>query len=186
MKQLDVGMGNAKRVWDGYEYFGTDIVKPTVIDEEHFRQADLVLDKVPFEDNSFELVTAYDFLEHLPETLYLAEYDAGKKQMNYRRETPLINIFNEIYRVLKDGGRFFFFVPVLPSEAVFQDPTHLNFWCQEKVNYFCGDYYGFHDHYGHISRFEKVSIKVEVHHMTVELKAIKNLSAESDYRLKYD
>ncbi len=47
---------------------------------------------MPFDDNSFECVMATEVLEHVPDT---------------------INYLNEVYRVLKPGGTFFFTTPFL-------------------------------------------------------------------------
>jgi len=160
MKQLDLGCGNTLRIREGYEGFGVDIVDfglPNV------KVADLTFDPIPFPDNTFDLVTAYDFLEHIPMVVY-----EGRKKRN-----AMIELFNEIYRVLKKGGEFYMQTPCYPSQAVFQDPTHVSVWTEETLHYFSGDFYGFHSHYGHTSDFELISQERTDSHILSTLRAIK-------------
>ena len=43
---------------------------------------------------------------------------------------------NEIYRVLKNRGKFYAFTPYYPKAQVFQDPTHVNFITVDTHEYF--------------------------------------------------
>ena len=81
---------------------------------------DVVADclRLPFADNSAEAVRAFDFLEHVA---------------NDRR----IQIIEEIWRVLKDGGLFEHLTPSTDGRGAFQDPTHLSFWNLNSWFYFC-------------------------------------------------
>ena len=60
-------------------------------------------------DNSVDEIRAFDFLEHIP---------LGKT----------IFVIEEIWRVLKDGGKFEHLTPSTDGRGAFQDPTHLSFW----------------------------------------------------------
>ena len=172
MKQLDLGCGTNIRTDAGYESFGVDIVD---VGLPNVKVADLTFDKIPYPDNTFDLVTAYDFLEHIPMVVY-----EGKNKRN-----AMIRLFDEIYRVLKHQGVFYSQTPLYPHREVFQDPTHVSVWTTETVNYFSGDYFGFHDHYNHHSRFEKIESKEEGSHLVMRLKAIKDLAEGAPYVLSY-
>lgn len=169
MKQLDIGCSGFTRTWDGYECYGVDIVKHDI---PNIKQADLVLEKIPFEDNTFDLVTAYDFLEHIPMVIYAP-----------KRRQVMVELFNEIYRVMKNGGIFYSQTPIYPNKSAFQDPTHVSFWTDETMNYFSGDYYGWHDQYGHTSRFELIDKQADGLYAKIKLKAIKDVQGE--YKIKY-
>lgn len=187
-KQLDLGCSGFTRTWEGYECYGVDIVDHSKEpNTQHIKQADLVLEQIPFGDNEFDLVTAYDFLEHVPMIIYLpdVEKDIYVENVYVKRFQVMIELFNEIYRVLKDGGLFYSQTPIYPDKSVFQDPTHVSVWTDDTMNYFSGDYFGWHDHYGHTSRFEQINKKAENGHLFVTLKAIKNLTKDTPYKLKY-
>ena len=77
---------------------------------------------LPFEDNSFSSVSAYDVLEHLP------RFHEGKNLF--------IFYMNELCRVLEPGGKAIFVFPSLPHREAFSDPTHLNYITSDTVNYF--------------------------------------------------
>lgn len=167
------------RLWDGVteeNYYPVDI-KPT---SEKVTRADLVLETVPFRDNFFGVVTAHDFMEHIPYCIYV---NSGASVV---RINPLINLFNEIYRVLEHGGLFHMQSPAFPSNASVSDPGHVSYWTEESVNYYSGDYFGWHDHYGHTSRFEKVDChKDERERIQMTLRAVKNLPKDHPYQLTY-
>jgi len=86
---------------------------------------DLIADatfSLPFKDNSVDEITANDFLEHVP---------IGKTSF----------VVEEIYRVLKDGGRFNSFTPSTDGRGAFQDPTHVSFWNANSWLYYTHDAY---------------------------------------------
>lgn len=86
---------------------------------------------LPFVDDTFSSVSAYDVLEHLPRTS-----ESGNTFIFY---------MNELYRVLKPGGTAIFIFPGYPSMDAFSDPTHVNYITKESVNFFLatpgGPYY---------------------------------------------
>ena len=79
---------------------------------------------LPFRDNTFSSVSAYDVLEHLP------RFHDGKN--------PFIYYMNEMCRVLAPGGRAIFVFPSFPHKDAFSDPTHVNYITDETVNFFLG------------------------------------------------
>jgi SAM-dependent methyltransferase len=171
MKQLDLGVGGANRIEDGYEGYGVDIYaheRPWLKDN---KVCDLAIDDIPYKSDMFDLVTAYDVLEHIPKVIFAP----------YHRNC-MIELFNEVYRVLKNGGEFYFVVPKGGTNQYMGDPTHVTEWVEDSVNYYSGDYFGHHDTYGHTSKFKKISVEVDPQlswRMSVRLKAIK--PAEEPY-----
>ncbi len=122
-------------------------------------QADLVcrlgLEKIPIANNSQDLVTAHDVLEHIPKVC-VASVNGGLVYI-----FPTINLFNEIYRILKPGGYFEAVTPGLPHywSGVVRDPTHISFYCIESFDYFCkGRFQELSRSYGLLKCFEKVSV----------------------------
>ncbi len=91
------------------------------------RFANMCIDKIPFEDNYFDSVSAYDLLEHIPRIL-----PGGVHGTRF----PFIELMDEIWRVLKPGGVLFAITPAYPSIAAFQDPTHVNIITKETFRYF--------------------------------------------------
>jgi SAM-dependent methyltransferase len=124
-RSLDLGSGpEPKNFFNADEVYGIDIVPglgPTVF------PADLAIEPIPFVNENFDFVTAYDFIEHVPRILYLPQ-----------RRNPFIELMNEIDRVLKPGGQFMSLTPAYPHREAFWDPTHVNIITEETfLYYFC-------------------------------------------------
>lgn len=114
-KSLDLGSGPyPKNPFNADEVFGIDLDSRQDL-VPNIRRADLVMEPIPFESESFEYVTAHDFIEHIPRVLYMPA-----------RRQPFIELMNEVYRVLKTGGMFLSLTPAYPHQAAFVDPTHVN------------------------------------------------------------
>jgi len=126
MEQMKLNLGSGRKSIKGY----------INIDIEKSNNPDLVLDiceGLPYEDNSIYEIRAFDFLEHIP---------LGKT----------IFVIDEIWRVLKPGGKFEHFTPSTCGRGAFMDPTHLSFWNINSWLYFCeGVWVGM---YGIKSRFK--------------------------------
>ena len=112
-RSLDLGCGrNPKNIFNADEVFGVDVLDDL---DSNIKRADLVIEQIPFEDDSFEYVTAHDFLEHIPRVIYAPS-----------RRNAFVEVMNEIYRVLRVGGLFLSFTPAYPNAEAFRDPTHVN------------------------------------------------------------
>jgi SAM-dependent methyltransferase len=142
MKTLDLGCGATPRnPFDATEVYGVDIRDLGV----NILKANLFLEKIPFESNTFDFVSAYHFIEHVPRTLCIFNEEKRENTIIF----PFINLMNEIYRVLKMGGVFLSVTPAYPHAESFQDPTHVNFITENTFPLY------FNDHYpvGHIYGF---------------------------------
>jgi predicted SAM-dependent methyltransferase len=109
--RVKINLGCGKNKQDGY--VNIDIqerVKPDVVCD--------VLKGLPYEDSSVDEVRAFDFLEHI-ETI------------------KNISVIEEIWRVLRPGGKFESFTPDAEcGQGAFQDPTHVSFWTEGRWLYF--------------------------------------------------
>jgi SAM-dependent methyltransferase len=117
-KTLDLGCGDTpKNPFNMDEIYGVDIRK---VPEKNILKADLAVERIPFDSDMFDAVSAFDFIEHVPRIIY-----------NPKRRFCFVELMNEIYRVLKPGGRFFSFTPAFPAPAAWRDPTHVNIITEE-------------------------------------------------------
>lgn len=107
---LDLGCGTKKH---GEYYTGIDINEYEGVDIVQ----DLRFSQLPFESESVDGVYTAHFLEHLTfeENLHL---------------------FNEVYRVLKQGKVFEIIVPHGMSYAGMVDLSHKTFWTEDTFGYF--------------------------------------------------
>lgn len=123
---LDLGSGKSPRnLLETNKMYGVDVCN---VDNEKVFKANLSVEKIPFEDSLFDVVTAFDFIEHIPRIL------STEKDTIY----PFVLLMNEVYRVLKPGGLFVHKTPAFPSKQAFQDPTHVNIITEDTFPiYFC-------------------------------------------------
>ena len=140
-QSLDLGCGvKPRNSFNAKSSFGLDVRDDLAMG---IKSADLVLGPIPFEDQSFDFVTAYDFLEHIPRVVYLPE-----------RRLPFASLMNEIYRVLKPGGIFLSSTPIYPYGAAFRDPTHINILTDETFSLYFDDQHRWAQIYGFKGTFK--------------------------------
>jgi SAM-dependent methyltransferase len=130
-RHLDLGCGNRPRNPYGRDVLhGLDIAPgpgslstgATVV------RANVALEPIPFSADTFDSVSAYDFLEHVPRVLPTADGQTLR--------FPFVELMNEIWRVLKPDGLLYASTPCYPHPAVFQDPTHVNPFTHATHEYF--------------------------------------------------
>lgn len=147
-KHLDIGCGSSPRnPFNCDELYGIDIIKQQSNDF-NYQQCNIILEKLPFDDSSFDSVSAYDFLEHIPRLVII----------NNETQFPFINFMNEAYRVLKPNGIFYAITPCYPRPEAFVDPTHVNFISKKTYRYFTAPKHRARI-YGFTGNFEVIQVK---------------------------
>ena len=144
-KALDLGSGvRPKNDFQASQVWGLDIAES---DNPNHVVCDASTEKLPLASESFDIVTAYDFLEHIPRVALI----------NGSTTFPFIELMNEVFRILKLGGHFYSYTPVFPRKSAFQDPTHVNIMTKDTLRaYFSGSdpiarIYGFNGSFAVIS-----------------------------------
>jgi len=110
LRSLDLGCGqNPRNTFSAQEVYGVDIDSALNKNNKRILTADLVIEAIPAADNSFDYITAFDFIGHVPHLVQAPD-----------RRYSFIELMNEIWRVLKPGG---IFLSVTPA---FRDPAQIN------------------------------------------------------------
>ncbi len=87
-KSLDLGCNNRPRnPYHCENLYGVDLGN-FEIENVTYKQANLALEPIPFENDYFDYVTAFDFIEHIPRILLKGEITRA----------PFIELMNEIWR----------------------------------------------------------------------------------------
>lgn len=134
-RSLDLGCGPVpKNPFNADEVHGIDVQADA---GGRVLAADLVVEPIPHPDDSFEYVTAHDFLEHIPRLVYAPA-----------RRNAFVEVMNEVYRVLKEGGLFLSLTPAYPHAATFRDPTHVNIITDETFPLYFDDQHRWAKIYG--------------------------------------
>ena len=147
-KHLDIGCGSKPRNPFKYdELHGVDIIEQSV-SNFHYTKSDIVLNPLPFPTSTFDSISAYDFLEHIPRFAVI----------NNQGQFPFINFMNEVHRALKPNGIFYAITPCYPREEAFVDPTHINIISRKTHTYFTMPSLGARV-YGFNGKFDIIQVK---------------------------
>ncbi|MBS0195010.1 MAG: class I SAM-dependent methyltransferase [Proteobacteria bacterium] len=128
---LDLGCGEHPRNPYGRAHLaGVDIRALTGTPDFDYRVANLAVQPIPYPDDRFGSVSAFDFIEHVPRILATADGAATI--------FPFVRLMDEVWRVLAPGGLFYALTPAWPHAEAFVDPTHVNIITEGTHDYFCG------------------------------------------------
>ena len=149
---LDLGCGlNPQNPFRAEQVYGIDIRDNP---SKYIKCADLTVEPIPFEDNAFDFITAFDIIEHIPKVLYAPN-----------RRFPFIELMNEVWRTLKPNGYFLSHTPVYPYSAIFGDPTHVSVVTHETFTGYFDDVRRNAEMYGFKGSFKVVSQHLIIPHM---------------------
>lgn len=158
-KSLDLGCGAQPR-----NPFGADEVHGIDVREDleaNIRQADLVLDPIPYANDTFDYLSAFDFIEHVPRLVYAPT-----------RRNAFIELMNEVHRVLKPSGVFLSSTPAHPHAVAFRDPTHVNIITEETFPLYFDDQYKYAAGYGFRGAFKIRMQKWEGPHLVTAMEKV--------------
>ncbi|MDC1131819.1 class I SAM-dependent methyltransferase [Gammaproteobacteria bacterium] len=153
---LDLGCGNnPKNPFNAKKVYGLDLFDNKDLNIQFCK---LGFVKLPFDDNHFDYITAFDLIEHIPR--YYENCPEGN--------TPFIFLMNEIWRVLKNEGIFLSHTPIYPFPEVFQDPTHNNFLTSDTFKIYFSDQKNLlATSYGIKSNFKILKDKMRYRHQVI-------------------
>ena len=139
--RLDLACGDNKVSED---FCGVDVVDIPGVDIVH----DLTVYPWPFEDNSVEEIYCSHYIEHIPHVDALSEiktiltecssFDEFKSKVEtlpYVKD-GFIRFMNEVYRILKPGGKIKIISPYVTNIRAFGDPTHTRYIHDWSFYYF--------------------------------------------------
>jgi DNA modification methylase len=122
--RLDLACGNNKRE----NFKGIDVVKTDVTDYVF----DLQSFPWPIESESAEHVHCSHYIEHIPHSNINSilkqsnSFEEFKEKMSTSKD-GMVEFWNELYRILKPGGKASLIAPYYTSQRAFGDPTHERF-----------------------------------------------------------
>jgi len=133
-RKLDLGAGSQVPISD--EWVTLDIVKtfrPDVLGSAYH---------LPFADGALKAVKCHHVLEHIPRDYFVfhKEWTRANDAQHFpayiEARRGLVDVMNEMWRVLEVGGQAWIEVPLFPTEEAIADPTHGSFLVSATFDYF--------------------------------------------------
>ena len=135
--KIDLACGDRKR--EGF--YGIDIAPIPGVDLVH----DLSIYPWPIETDSVDEVKCSHYVEHIPHIDIKGlikesnSFDEFKSKVIESKD-GFINFINELYRIMKPGGKAIITMPYYTSERAFQDPTHTRYIGETAFLYLSKDW----------------------------------------------
>jgi len=163
-KALDLGCGDRiQNPFKAEKAYGVDLRND--LSNSMIKVANLSTQPIPFANEQFAFISAFDFIEHVPRIL------TGSSGSSLDTFFPFINLMNEVHRCLQPNGYFLSRTPGYPFSISFTDPTHVNHIDEYTfVNYFSGMLLG--KTYGFKGEFEVVRQGWEGRYLITLLKKV--------------
>ena len=121
---VELGCGENRRDMDGYKNIGIDIVDGKCVDIV----CNLGFEDIPLSADYADFVQGIDFIEHVPKCVWEEK----------KRLVPLIQVMNEVWRILKPNGELYLETP-FSHWAYDRDPTHVSQLAEDWWHYFGAD-----------------------------------------------
>jgi len=168
--KVDLACGNSKK---GEDWIGVDYKDVPGVDVVH----NLTQYPWPFKDNSVDEIHCSHYIEHIPHDVQGEDKRDG-----------LIQFMDEIYRILKPGGKAVFIAPYYSSMRAFGDPTHVRYISDWTFYYYNKEWRDTNklDHYGIKCDFDVVMSYYITNDLTLKSKEVRdklikeNLNAVDD------
>ena len=121
---VEIGCGSNKREMQGYKNIGVDLVDGPCVD----KVCNLGFEAIPLPDDHVDFVQGIDFIEHVPKCVW----------ENKKRLLPLIQVMNEVWRIMKPNAELYLETP-FSHWAYDRDPTHVSQLAEDWWHYFGAD-----------------------------------------------
>ncbi len=163
--KLDLACGDRKK--DGY--IGIDIVKTNSTDYVF----DLLQFPWPIESDIIDEINCSHFIEHIPHDI---------KNPNDSRD-GLIQFVDEMYRILKPGGKVFIDCPYYTSMRAFGDPTHVRYIAEFSFYYFNREWIETNklEHYNIKSNFDMKYSYLITNELSLRSEEVRNKAFQHDW-----
>jgi DNA modification methylase len=187
--KLDLACGDNKR--EGY--IGIDIADTESVDHV----VDLQVFPWPIESESAEEINCGHYIEHIKHdnvALDLKEalnksnsFEEFKENINsegfLNPQDGFIKFINEVYRILKPGGKVYMVTPYYTSARAFGDPTHVRYIADSSFWYLSKEWMDINNltHYGLKCDFD---VKLSYHisnEMTLKSEEVRNRAFLHDW-----
>ena len=163
--KIDLACGNSKK--EGF--LGVDIVKTDSTDMIFSLQEY----PWPIESDSVDEINCSHYVEHIPHDI---------KNPNDSRD-GFIQFFDELYRIMKPGGKAIITTPYYTSMRAFQDPTHQRFIGEASFYYVNKEWRDINklSHYGINCNFDARFSYYITNELTLKSEEVRNHAFKHDW-----